>query len=148
MWFDQDTCLSLFDCTPEEFVAGNYIAREELKNLIIESRVNEKGWLVIEYSKCQEVKWKNSEFLNTFPEISDVLEIELSDDRSTITVLVNPEKPIDTQTVTIVNKLLAKLSLWRTFSGVPDGENYTTVIKKNHKTGEIIATDIVKMHPL
>jgi hypothetical protein len=138
VYLNDNYCIDVFDCTPAEFVEGKYSAHEELKDLVFDAKVVD-GFLLLEYTKAQAKMWSESRFLNTFPEISDVPEIELSEDRGTITVYIDPEGPSDDITI-LVNKVLSKVDLWRTFCGVPLEENITTIVEINRETGEVISS--------
>lgn len=137
-----NTCVHLFECTPAEFVEGKYLAYEEWKDLIKDVRLDEGGRAVFRYSKKNGYKLRETRFLNEFPELSNVSEIELSEDRRTITIWLPLENRTLEELENIINdKLVYRLYFWRGFSGVSFDENYTIVVLKNRETGEILSSE-------
>ena len=136
----EDMCKSLFECTPHEFVAGNYFALDQLEDMIMESRVDNRGWLVIIVTAKQARMLSESDFFNTFPELTGIDEIVLSTDKSTLTVFVDSYSSLNDLSPTIA-KVLHKLCMCRFFSGVRNIDNFTTVIIKDKATGKVLSSE-------
>lgn len=139
------SCQWLFRCSPREFIDNEHAFYEKIGYFWEESYVDWDDNLVLIFSRKNFELFVESEWLNSFEEIEDKPNIELSSDLKSITFYTYPETYDEDSDC--VRAVLMKLATAQRFDGISEEDVCIHLTEIDAMTGEVTFSEDIKINP-